>query len=248
MIIFFLSAKLGLLNTIFVKQKTELMKKYTLFLIGALAIILGCKREKSETVDPDNVQQEIWHIYDSDNNDTYFGIRFYDYTWYRRVILNPPSSITLNGNKMIFNEGIAYYEANYDNEQVTSGQFIYTDAWNRVYKNTTEIENSIQLPAIDTIYRSKDNVITWIGDPCAGSKEKITLHVGIILPLYSVSTNVAGATSITLKQGDLGADLGSGLTRIRIDRETSGGLQEATKSGGVMTRKYKSKVKWVYVK
>ena len=223
------------------------MKKLAILLLTCMALAAGCKKEKSETVDPDHIQQEIWYIYDFDNNDSYFGIRFYDNTWYKRVILESPASITLNDLKMALNPSNSYYEVNYDNEQLPSGTFVYTDLWKRVYTNTVAVENSIQLPSIDTLYKNKDNVITWVGDPCSGSQETVTLHVGFILPLYSATTNQAGATSITIKAGAFGSDLGSGFTRIRIDRETTSSLQQATPAGGKIVRKYKSKIKWVYV-
>ena len=223
------------------------MKKLTFLILACLALVAGCKKEKSQTVNPDNIQQEIWYIYDSDNNDSYFGIRFYDNTWYNRVILYSPSFATLNSNPMILNPVNSFYEVNYDNEQLQSGTFIYSDAWKRVYTNAAAIESSIQLPTIDTLFKNKDNVITWAGDPCSGSAETITFHEGIILPWPIATTTLAGATSITIKAGAM-SGAGSGLTRIRIDRETTSSLQQGTQAGGKITRKYKSKVKWVYLK
>jgi hypothetical protein len=224
------------------------MKNFSLLFILCLAVFAGCKKEKSETIEPDHISQEIWSIYDADNNDSYFGIRFYDVTWYKRVILTSTSTITLNGLTMTLNSVNSFYEVNYDNEQIPAGIFVYSDALKRVYTNTAEIEKSIGLPTIDTLYKTKDNVITWVGDPCSGVQETVTLHVGLILPLFAVTTTQAGATSVTVKSGALGPNAGSGWTRIRIDRETKSSLQQATPAGGTMYRKYKSKVKWVYVK
>ena len=224
------------------------MKKFSCLILICLAVFSGCKKEKSKNVDPDHIQQEIWSIYDADNNDSYFGIRFYDMDWYNRVILGNPAYVTLNGNDMKLNTVNSYYEVNYDNEKVPTGIFIYSDVWKRVYTNSVDVEKPIELPSIDTIYKNKDNVITWIGDACSGSPEIITINVGLVLPIYSGTTSQSGATSITIKAGDTGASLGSGLSRIRIDRETSTTLQQGTQAGGKIVKRYKSKVKWVYVK
>lgn len=224
------------------------MKKLSVMLIVCLVVFAGCKKEKSQNTNPDHIQQEIWSIYDADNNDSYFGIRFYDLEWYKRVILGPPCYITMNTYDMKLNEVNLYYELNFDNEKVQTGTFIYSDVLQRVFTNAVDVEKAIELPSIDTIFKSKDNVITWNGDPCSGPPEVITVHVGFILPLYSVTTSQAGATSITIKsEASSGIDLGSGWSRIRIDRETTSPLQQGTQAGGKIVKRYKSKVKWVWV-
>jgi hypothetical protein len=224
------------------------MKKFLPLALLSLVFFTGCKKEKSQDVNPDNIIQEEWYIYDADNNDSYFSIRFYDTDWYKRVLLAPPASVTLNGNIMKLNEVNSFYELNYDNEQLPSGVFVYTDALNRIYTNTAYLEKSIDLPVIDTLYTRKDNVISWIGDPCSGSSEIITFHVGFILPLATVTTSQAGATSITVKAGALGSSVGEGLTRMRIERQTTSSLQQGTQMGGKIVTRYKSRIKWVYVK
>jgi hypothetical protein len=224
------------------------MKKSAFLLLACLAILTGCKKEQSQNADPDHIQQEIWYIYDSDNNDSYFGIRFYDTDWYTRVILASPCYITLNGNNMNFNIINSFYESNYDNEQVPSGTFVYSDLWKRIYTNTTVLQKPIGLPAIDTLYKNKDNVITWTGEPCSGSTEAVTIHVGILLPITTVTTNQAGATSVTIKAGSLSLWNSEAAIRVRIDRESITPLEQGTQAGGKIIRKYKSVIKWVYIK
>jgi hypothetical protein len=224
------------------------MKSKLLLIALSLLLFAGCKKHKSEVTDPDHIQQEIWHIYDADNNDTYFGIRFYDTDWYTRVILSPPSYITLNGIAMNFNEVNSFYESKYLNEQVQSGTFLYSDTWERKYTNNTTLEPSVELPEVDTLYKSKDNVISWIGAPCAGSGETITVHVGIALPLATVSTSQAGATSVTIKASDLALWTSDLPIRVYINRTTSGALQMGTMAGGKIQTRYDSKVRWVHIK
>ena len=224
------------------------MKNFSCFILLCLAVFSGCKKEKSQNVDPDHIQQEIWSIYDADNNDTYFGIRFYDTDWYNRVILGNPAFVTLNGLNMKLNTVNSYYELNYDNEKVLTGTFVYSDVWKRVYTNTANLEKSIELPVIDTLYKDRDQVITWVGDPCSGSPEVITMHEGLILPSSIATTSQAGATSITIKAGSYVPGFAQGYTRIRIDREVTTSLQQGTQVGGKIVNRYKSKVKWVYVK
>jgi hypothetical protein len=118
----------------------------------------------------------------------------------------------------------------------------------RVYTYTATLEKSIDLPVIDTLFTKKDNVISWTGDPCSGSSEIITFHVGFILPLATVTTSQAGATSLTVKAGALGPSVYPGLTRMRIERQTTSSLQQGTQMGGKIVTKYRSRVKWVYVK
>jgi hypothetical protein len=224
------------------------MKKFSVLFLLCLVFFPGCKKEKSQDVNPDNIIQEMWYIYDADNNDAYFSIRLYDTDWYKRVLLAAPAYITLNGNNMNLNTVNSYYELNYDNEKLESGIFVYSDMLQRVYTNTATLEKSIELPVIDTLFTKKDNVISWTGDPCSGSSEVITFNAGFILPLATVTTSQAGATSITVKAGALGTDVGQGLTRMRIDRQTTFSLQQGTQMGGKIVTRYKSKLKWVYVK
>lgn len=224
------------------------MKSKLLLIALSLLLFAGCKKHKSEVTDPDHIQQEIWHIYDADNNDTYFGIRFYDTDWYTRVILSPPSYITLNGIAMNFNEVNSTYESKYLNEQVQSGTFLYSDTWERKYTNNTTVEPAVELPEADTLYKSKDNVISWSGAPCAGSDETITVHVGIALPLASASTNQAGATSVTIKGSDLALWTSDLPIRMYINRTTSSALQMGTMAGGKIHTRYDSKVRWVHIK
>jgi hypothetical protein len=224
------------------------MKKFSLLVLFCMVFFAGCKKEKSQDVNPDNIIQEMWYIYDADNNDAYFSIRFYDTDWYHRVLLASPAYITVNGYNMILNVVNSFYELNFDNEKLSFGTFVYSDMLQRVYTNNVAVETSIDLPAIDTLYKTRDNVITWTGDPCSGSSEIVTLHVGLVLPLLSVTTSTAGATSVTVKSGALGTDASSGWIRLRIDRETTFPLQQGTQMGGKIVTRYKSKVKWVYVK
>jgi hypothetical protein len=224
------------------------MKKLTLLLLTCLALAVGCKKEKSEVVDPDHIQQEIWSIYDSDNNDSYFGIRFYDNSWYRRVILENPSFVTLNNLPMVLNPLNSFYEVKYNNQKTPSGTFVFSDAWKRVFINIIDLPTSIELPPIDTLYRNKDNVVTWIGDPCLGSQEVITFYEGFIIYKTIATTSQAGATSITLKAGSFGATALPGNTYIILYRESTSSLQQGEIAGGKIIRRYESMIKKVYLK
>lgn len=223
------------------------MKKILLPALVCLALVCGCKKEKSHDTDPDHIMQEIWTSYDADNNDTYYGIRFYDQQWYVRVILSSPSSIKLDGTGMVLNEVNSYYELTYHNEMREEATMVYTDTWKRLYTNVIGIQKSIELPGIDTLYTNKDNIIKWTGDPCSGTNEVITVKWGLLLTSME-STSTAGATSVTIKAGAVTGVKSGGLTRIRIDRRTKSGLQQGTQAGGTITNTYYSKVKWVYVK
>jgi hypothetical protein len=223
------------------------MKKFACLLLMGVILLISCKKKNSEIVDPDHIQQELWYIYYADNNDSYFGVRFYDTDWYTRVILASPSYITLNGYNMNLNTVNSFYESHYDNEQVPTGTFVYSDQWKRVYTNTANLERQIELPAIDTLFKNKDNVITWQGAPCGGGNESVTIHVGIILPVAEVTTNQAGATSVTIKAGALSVWNSGVPIRIRIDRQTTFPLQQGTGAGGKIITRYESVVKKVMV-
>ena len=224
------------------------MKKLAILLFACLAVVAGCKKEKSEVVDPDHIQQEIWYVYNSDNYDSHFSVRFYDNSWYRRVLLDSPSFVNLNDIPMVLNTITSYYEVTYDNQKVPSGTFVFSDAWKRVFTNVVEVPSSIELPPIDTLYNSKDNVITWIGDPCVGSQEVITFYQGFVIYKTIATTSQAGATSITLKAGSFGSTGNPGNTYIKLYRETTSSLQQGEIAGGKIVRRYQSMIKKVYLK
>lgn len=226
------------------------MKKFSLLAITLLIVIAGCKKHKSTETDPDHIKQDIYYTYESDNLDSKFSIRFFDTDWYNRVKLLSPASVTLNGHPMSLDSVTYYYYANFENDKVASGLFTYTDIWNRVYKNTADLQKSIELPDhIDTIHRDRDNVITWVGEPCGGGSEYVQLKMGIIVDDVNIKTNEAGATSITIKSGSfLAGGNQSGWSVMRIDRYATFPLQQGTQVGGNITTTFKSKARWVYVK
>ena len=224
------------------------MKKLSFLLLACLALVAGCKKETSKVADPDHIQQEIWYIYDSDNNDSHFYIRFYDNSWYMRVLLTSPSFVTLNGDPMVLNPVDSYYAVKYNNQKTPSGTFVFSDAWKRVFTNIVDVPTSIELPAIDTLYRSKDNVITWIGDPCSGAQEVITFYEGFVIYNIRGTTSQAGATSITIKGSSFNQEAKAGTTYIQLHRESSTNLQQGELAGGKIVRRYESMYKKVYLK
>jgi hypothetical protein len=231
----------------FVKPKTNSpMKKLIFPLLFTMLIAGACKKEKSKDVDPDYIQQDIRAWYDADNNDSYFGIRLYDQQWYNRVLLTSPAYITVNGKSPILNEVNSFYECNFINEMITEGNVVYSDILKRVYTNVVSVPKTISLPHIDTLYTTKDNVITWQGEPCAGGNEKVTVRYSLFLA-KSVSTSQAGATSVTVKlEANSGLTTGT-YTWIRIERYVKQPLQHGTAAGGSIQSTYYSQIKMVKV-
>lgn len=220
------------------------MKKPVYLLVLFLLVFSGCKKEKSHEVNPDHIQQDIRVYYDSDNEDSYFAIRFYDLQWYSRVILEPPATIHLNGNHMGLNEVNSFYELTHHNQKFENAVFQYRDGWNRMFTNTVPIQKEVELPHIDTIYTSKDNTVTWVGPPCSGGSEVITVSLGILLHDY-FSTSKAGAASITFRAAGTGK---GGWTLMRIERKSHLFIQQGPPVGGTITNTYYSKIRWVYLK
>lgn len=222
------------------------MKKLIFLMMITMVILGACKKEKSKDVDPDHIQQDIYAWYDADNNDSYFGIRLYDLQWYNRVLLTPPAYLTVNDKTPVLNEVNSFYESHFVNEMVPEGTVVYSDIWKRVYTNVAAIPKSISLPTIDTLYTTKDNVITWQGDPCAGGNETITVRYSLFLA-KSVSTNQAGATSITIKAASNSGLTSGSYTWIRIERYVKGPIQHGTSAGGSIYSTYYSQIKMVKV-
>jgi hypothetical protein len=223
------------------------MNRFLLTAFCILAIFSACKKEKSKDLDPDHIQQDIIYSFDADNNDSYYGIRFYDNQWYNRVILTKPAGIKLDGHDMILNEVNSFYELSYQNEKITEATFVYTDQWVRNYTNPAPIQTAIDLPSLDTLHTDRDNIITWSGAPVASASETVTFSYGLVLS-NKVSTSQPGATSVTVSKGAATSLKSGGWTRMRFDRKTKGPLIMGTAAGGSITRQYYSTVKWVYVK
>jgi hypothetical protein len=229
------------------------------------ALLLGCKSRDnvgSENVNPDVIYQIYEVRYDAQTDTNWYFARF-------RVgggsgtnlVLNPPSSVSANGQAMTQGEGTfltalggvlpgAYYHARKPGF-VPSHEFEYRTANGAVLKNAISI-NPIAFPneMPNTISRSKSFSVRFNGPPLRGS-EKVTLDLTTTAPpgdtrknpvyVLHATTRTINETEVTLPADQLSLLLdGPGTLRLSRTLEQTP-TATAAKAGGEISSIYQTK-------
>lgn len=216
-----------------------------LLLLLAIIALSGCKTESSDDVIVSAIWQGYYCEYDKTADQTKVMAEFRDGgPLGNDVILYSPSGITFNGEKM--NYSAIPYDLLYHHYglptftgELNNGVYIFTDKNGKTYTNSVNFNSiaPIEFPvAFDTISKSADLVLSWIGAPVA---ENETVELSIIADTTNAfgEASILGSTFVTIPKSSL-AVLTNGIQSVSIYRKIETDLQAATSKGGQIVQVY----------
>ena len=219
------------------------MKKLSFILI-ILIFISSCTTESSDDVQVSAIYQSYLLSFDITGSETMACAQFRDGgALGNDVILNSPSSITLNGEVLV-HQNVGYelyyhYYKSFAGEQKVA-TFVFTDKNNTSYTNSADL-NSLSIigfPAgLDTIPKSADYVFAWVGGAVQADED-------VELRLFSADTSfvyspMGSATSLTIPETNLSA-FQEGMINMSLTRQRKDNLQASTGKGGHINLEYSS--------
>lgn len=225
------------------------MKKLLFIPLVAGILTLGsCAREDSDSVDQDKIYASYVMEYNTTNDITYTRTNFhFSNALGTKLELVDPASITVDGDALVFKQGLAYYEKTFSGVKA-SGDFVYTDTESNTFSNTVTMVPSIDfLNLPDTLSRSSSATIDWSGDPLAsGEVVTVTINGSGEGDAKVFTETGVGATSITLPANQLG-DLGLENATFYIRRAKNEEAVEVTSAGGAVIARYDGAPETVYI-
>lgn len=214
----------------------------------AFAILLpafmlnSCKKENSDTVDQDKIWASYEVYYDNNQDKTFARATFkFSNALGTNLQLSAPATVSFNGDVLIFQSALAYYEKQYAGF-ISGGTFSYTD------KNSNTFVNSISgirtiafpIPPIDTIHTANSYTLTWVGDSLMAN-ESVSLWLDGINQNNSEFFYQSNITShsIICAANQL-QHLGNGNGTGWMERVYAPAIQSVTSAGGEIKGKYKA--------
>lgn len=218
-------------------SKQLLFALFTLFTLS----FTSCIKESASSVDQDKIYTEYELFYDANTDKTYARatFRFSNITG-TKLELDGTGSIQFNGDKLTFNQVLAYYEKEYAGK-INNGTFRYNDLDNNTFENSVEI-HPIDIPAsVDSIPRNTSFNLPWVGTPLVVGEVVIAglNNNNAINPQLFYQDDV-NSTSIILAQNQLNT-LFAGPATLGLERRYLPTLVQKTSAGGVITGRYKAK-------
>lgn len=212
----------------------------------AFAILLpafmfnSCKKENSDTVDQDKIWAYYEVYYDKNQDKTFARATFkFSNALGTNLQLSAPATVSFNGDVLIFQNALAYYEKQYAGF-ISGGTFSYTDKNSNTFVNSISGIRPIAFPVIDTIHTANSFTLTWVGDSLV-SKESVSLWLDGINQNNSeffYQSNVT-AHSFICAANQL-QNLGNGNGSGWMERVYAPTIQNATSAGGEIKGKYKA--------
>ena len=225
------------------------MKKHFLFIaVGSLLAFTSCNKEDSDSVDQDKIYASYVLEYNSNQDVTYARSNFhFSNAFGTKLELVAPAEITVDGDIIPFKQALAYYEKEFNGTKLT-GNFKYTDVDENVFENSVALVPSIDFDGtLDTISRSSNYMLTWVGDPVqSGEVVTVTIDGAGENDTQIFTQTGVGATDINLTQNQLG-NLGLEDATFYIRRSKNVTAQEVTSAGGNVIARYDGHPVTVYV-
>ena len=199
----------------------------------------SCKKDNN-TVDQDKIWAYYEMYYDKNQDKTFARSTFkFGNALGTPLQLSAPATITFNGDVLIFQEALGYYEKQYTGF-ISAGTFSYTDKNSTTYTNSISGIKLIAFPIIDTIHTANSYAVTWIGD-------SLTTNESVNLWLDGVNQNNTeffyqsnlNSHSIFCAANQL-QHLGNGNCTGTMERVYAPAIQSTTSAGGEIKGKYKA--------
>ncbi len=217
--------------------------KHLLFSLFAISLIFtSCQREDSDSVDQDRIHVRYVLEYNADTDITSARAQFrFGHATGTILELVSPAEIKFNGDVLVWNNALAYYEKQYSG-LVSTGSFEYKDVDGSVFTNTATVPSSIDFPASPgPISNSGSHELFWTGNALAADENVWVTISGnnTTGDGQTFATYTDGATSILFSQNKL-EDLGTGTATMWMDRNHEVDAANATSAGGRVVSRYKA--------
>ena len=217
------------------------MKRITLFLAVLTLAITSCKKEISKNVD----QTKIWTYYElyynEVENKTYATATFrFSNENGTKLLLSDPSTVTVDGANMEWNEDKAYYRNEFSGLKSTAS-FTWVDLDGNSYTNAIELRDiAFQNPTNDLHFADSITIFMWAG-LALDSFESVSLSIDGVgetdRRIFSVDT--VGATTITFDSLAL-SQIDSGMVSMILNKRYSPNLTEQTERGGLLVGRFQT--------
>jgi hypothetical protein len=225
------------------------MKRILVYIFTGLFAfaLIGCKKEDDLAVNQSNIFSEYELYYDGKENKTYATARFKHNNSAGAVLkLKSLSTVTFEGNQLVYDQTLDLYKFTIGGE-VTEGTFIWSDGNDFRYINKVSL-NKIRLPAADTIVRTQDFYLSWLGKELEpGENLSVIISGNGIEAPQMFSQEDGGATSVTLTTEKL-VNLSPGITEVFADRFSTREAAQHTSAGGLISAKYRAYTSFYYLR
>jgi hypothetical protein len=211
------------------------MKKHICFL-GIVLLLLSCE-SADDVIDADRIYSYYELKYDRNKDKTIVKAMLrLDGPEGTLVELTEPGEISFNGDHLDFNPENKEHLTTYA-YLVDSGTFKYINSDGNTINNSTPKLGEISFPSINSISRSKDLIIKWIGDP-VGENENV---------LLTLEGSERAASYLSSEQGDIefiipASEIRSldkfGSGTFKLQRIYSKYINTGTATGASMTLRY----------
>lgn len=223
------------------EQTFYIMKQTFLFATLLLLSLSACRRESSADVN----QKRIFTIYElfyNENEDVTYARAWFRFGHSNGTLLElaSPSEVTFEGDKLSFNNVLAFYEKKYAGYK-SFGTFHWEDTEGMTYDNSIEIHPIHFAALADTISRSGAFEIPWTGDPLAAKESAGAWINGENEGDAQATVTIEnGAASLIMPANQM-SKIGAGPGQIFIQRSYFPDLMQATEAGGSIFGRYRPK-------
>ncbi|MCF8461807.1 MAG: hypothetical protein K9G46_13870 [Flavobacteriales bacterium] len=217
------------------------MKQISVILLVVTFAATGCKKEISKNIDQDKIFTQYELFYDQTENVTYATATFkFSSNYGTKLMLSDPSTITLDGTEMDWDNENGYYQNQFDGFKSTA-TFHWVDLDGNSFTNTIDIRD-IALPTTIANLHFADSVTYFMWNGSAlDSSENVTLTIDGVgeTDRRDFRLDTVGATTFTLDSVQL-SQIDSGMVQLFLNLRYSPALTEQTSRGGSITGRYQT--------
>ena len=221
--------------------KERQVKQISVILLVVTFAAAGCKKEISKNIDQDKIFTQYELFYDQTENVTYATATFkFSSNYGTKLMLSDPSTITLDGIEMDWDNDNGYYQNQFDGFKSTA-TFHWVDLDGNSFTNTIDIRD-IALPATIDNFHFADSVTYFMWNGSAlDSSENVTLTIDGVgeTDRRDFRLDTVGATTFTLDSVQL-SQIDSGMIQLFLNLRYSPALTEQTSRGGSITGRYQT--------
>lgn len=216
------------------------MRNTALFIL-AVVTLAACKKEITSNIDQDKIFTHFKLAYDANTDQTMATATFrFSNLDGTRLKLSDPSTVTIDGESIDWNDEQGYYEKTYTGLKPT-GVFDWTDLDGKAFSDTVEIRDIDFPDPIPTF--SHDSAVayfTWAGATPLEMNEQVKLEIDGVgeTDTRVFSTDTLGDTNIMIDSLKL-SQVDSGLVNLFLEKRYAVEPFDGTSAGGLLVGTYR---------